>query len=74
MVGIFAPAGTPKPLIERMGKEMAACLREDRIAKQLTETQQVTLTLGGPDVLRNFVAEQMQIWGKVVKDNNIKAD
>ena len=72
--GIFAPAGTPKPIIERMSKEMAACLREERLAKQLTETQQVTLTLGGPEVLRTFVASQMLVWGKVVKDNNIKAD
>jgi tripartite-type tricarboxylate transporter receptor subunit TctC len=72
--GIFAPAGTPKPIIERFGKEMTACLREERLAKQLTETQQVTLTLGGPQVLRDFVASQMKVWGKVVKDNNIKAD
>jgi tripartite-type tricarboxylate transporter receptor subunit TctC len=72
--GIFAPAGTPKPIIERFGNEMAACLREERVAKQLTETQQVSLTLGGPEVLRQFVANQMKVWGKVVKDNNIKAD
>ncbi len=72
--GIFAPAGTPKPIIERFGNEMAACLRDDRISKQLTETQQVTLTLGGPEVERAFVANQMKVWSKVVKDNNIKAD
>jgi tripartite-type tricarboxylate transporter receptor subunit TctC len=72
--GIFAPAGTPKPTIERFGNEMAACLREERLAKQLTETQQVSLTLGGPQVLREFVASQMKVLGKVVKDNNIKAD
>jgi tripartite-type tricarboxylate transporter receptor subunit TctC len=72
--GIFAPAGTPKPAVERMGAEMAACLREEKIAKQLVETQQVSLTLGGPGVLRKFVAGQMEVWGKVVKDNNIKAD
>jgi tripartite-type tricarboxylate transporter receptor subunit TctC len=72
--GIFAPAGTPKPIIERFGSEMAACLREERIAKQLTETQQVSLTLGGPQVLREFVASQMQAWGKVVKDHDIKGD
>ncbi len=71
---VFAPAGTPKPAIERMGKEMIASLREDRIAKQLIETQQVTLTLGGPEVLRSFVASQMKVWGKVVKDNDIKGD
>jgi tripartite-type tricarboxylate transporter receptor subunit TctC len=72
--GIFAPAHTPKPIIERFGSEMTACLREERIAKQLIETQQVTLTLGGPQVLREFVASQMRVWGKVVKDHNIKSD
>lgn len=72
--GIFAPAGTPKPIIEKFGNAMAASLRDERIAKQLIETQQVTMTLGGPDVLRSFVAAQMKVWGKVVKDNNIKAD
>jgi len=72
--GIFAPAGTPKLIIERFSNEMAATLREERIAKQLIETQQVSLTLGGPEIQRKFVANQMQVWGKVVKDNNIKAD
>ena len=48
--------------------------REERIAKQLVETQQVTLALGGPEAMRAFVSSQMQTWGKVVKDNNIKAD
>jgi tripartite-type tricarboxylate transporter receptor subunit TctC len=72
--GIFAPAGTPKPVIERFGSEMAASLREERISKQLIETQQVSLTLGGPQVLREFVAGQMRVWGKVVKDHDIKGD
>lgn len=72
--GIFAPAGTPKPIIERFGNEMAAALREDRVAKQLIETQQVSLLLGGPEVGRRFLEDQMRVWGKVVKDNNIKAD
>jgi tripartite-type tricarboxylate transporter receptor subunit TctC len=72
--GIFAPAGTPKPIIERFGSEMAATLREERIAKQLVETQQVSLTLGGSEIQRAFLRSQMQTWGKVVKDNSIKAD
>ncbi len=72
--GIFAPAGTPKPIIERFGSEMAACLRDERVSKQLIETQQVSLVLGGPQVLREFVASQMRVWGKVVKDNDIKGD
>jgi tripartite-type tricarboxylate transporter receptor subunit TctC len=71
--GIFAPAGTPPAIIDKFGKAMADTLREERITTQLVESQQVTLILGGPSVERGFVAQQMKQWGKVAKDNNIKA-
>jgi tripartite-type tricarboxylate transporter receptor subunit TctC len=72
--GFFAPAGTPRPLVDRFGAEVAAVLREERIAKQLTETQQVRFVLGGPEQLGQFVSEQMQTWGTVVRENGITAD
>jgi tripartite-type tricarboxylate transporter receptor subunit TctC len=72
--GVFAPAGTPKAMIDKFGGELAACLREERVSKQLIETQQVDLRLAGPDELRKFLADQMRVWGKVVRDNNIKGD
>ncbi|MEA2946612.1 MAG: hypothetical protein QOI40_1942, partial [Alphaproteobacteria bacterium] len=50
------------------------CLREPRVAKQLTETQQIALTLTGPEDLRKFVGEQMRVWGAVVRENDIKGD
>ena len=72
--GIYAPAGTPKPVIDRMSSEMAACFREERVSKQLIETQQVSLLLAGPAEQRKFLADQMKTWGDVVRANNIKAD
>jgi tripartite-type tricarboxylate transporter receptor subunit TctC len=72
--GVFAPAGTPKPIIERFGAELAACLREERVARQLTETQQINLILGGPEEQRRFLSEQMRVWGAVVRENNIRGD
>ena len=72
--GVFAPAGTPKAIIDRFGTELTACLREARVAKQLTETQQVSLMLGGPEDLRKFLGEQMRVWGAVAREHNIKAD
>jgi tripartite-type tricarboxylate transporter receptor subunit TctC len=72
--GVFAPTGTPKPMIDKFGAEMAACLREERVSKQLIETQQVDLRLAGPADLRKFLSEQIATWGKVVRDNNIKGE
>jgi tripartite-type tricarboxylate transporter receptor subunit TctC len=72
--GVFTPAGTPKPIVERFVTEMTACLREERVAKQLTETQQISLILGGPEEQRKFLLDQMRVWGAVVRENNIKGD
>jgi tripartite-type tricarboxylate transporter receptor subunit TctC len=72
--GAFAPAGTPRPLVERFGAALAETLREERIARQLTETQQMNLLLAGPEDLRRYSAEQARIWGAVIRENNIKGD
>jgi tripartite-type tricarboxylate transporter receptor subunit TctC len=72
--GVFAPAGTPKPTIARFGNEFAAILREPRIAKQLTESQQVSLILGGPEALATFLREQMRTWGVIAREFDIKGD
>jgi tripartite-type tricarboxylate transporter receptor subunit TctC len=72
--GVFAPAGTPKAMIERFGADLILSLRDERVLKQVAETQQVALRLGGPEELRKFLAEQMRIWGPVARENNIKGE
>jgi tripartite-type tricarboxylate transporter receptor subunit TctC len=72
--GVFGPAGTPKPIIERFGAAMAASLREERAARQLTDSQQMNLVFAGPEELRKFASDQARIWGAVVRENNIKGD
>src|SRR4051794_4798103 len=72
--GVFAPAGTPKTITDRFRSELVAALKDERIAKQLTETQQVDLRLGGPEELRKFFEDQVRIWGAVVRENNIRGD
>jgi tripartite-type tricarboxylate transporter receptor subunit TctC len=71
---VFAPAGTPKPLIARFGTALTESLREERPAKQLTESQQMSLVFAGPDELRKFASDQARIWGAVIRENNIKGD
>jgi tripartite-type tricarboxylate transporter receptor subunit TctC len=72
--GVFAPAGTPEAIVSRFADELAASLRDPRVAKQLNETQQVTFAQGGQEVLRKFVNEQMRLWGPVAREHNIQAD
>jgi tripartite-type tricarboxylate transporter receptor subunit TctC len=72
--GVFAPAGTPKAIVNRFGAEFAACLREPQVSKQLSETQQVSLALAGSEELREFLREQMRMWGAVAREHGIMAD
>jgi len=71
---VYAPAGTPPAMIERFRADLEATFREERVAKLLQETQQVTLLTAGPDRLTSFLATEMATWGQVVRDNAIKPD
>jgi tripartite-type tricarboxylate transporter receptor subunit TctC len=72
--GAYAPAKTPKQIIEQFRNALVASLREDKAARMLTESQQMSLLLTPPEALRKFELEQTRIWGAVVRENSIKGD
>lgn len=71
--GIFAPTGTPPDVIASMAKSVKEILSEPAIATQLRDTQQMSLLLADAKDFGIFFAKQVSTWGKVVRDNNIKA-
>jgi tripartite-type tricarboxylate transporter receptor subunit TctC len=72
--GVFTPAGTPKLIVERFHRELTASIREERVTKQLTENQLMTLVLSSPEELGRFSTAQGKLWGPVVKENDIKGE
>ncbi|WP_431283091.1 tripartite tricarboxylate transporter substrate binding protein [Humitalea sp. 24SJ18S-53] len=72
--GIFAPTGTPAPVVARFHAALLETFNEPRIRRVMEDTQQASLVLGTPDGLRVFLDEQIAIWGKVVRDNQVRAD
>jgi tripartite-type tricarboxylate transporter receptor subunit TctC len=72
--GLFAPARTPSDVIKRFGDAFAGSLRDEQIAKQLVETQQVAMALNGPNELSQFLAVQMNKWAVIVEKYGIKAE
>lgn len=72
--GMLTAAGTPKPIIDRMHAEMKKVLDLPDVKKSLSEAQGMELIALGPEATQKFIAGEMQRWGKVVKDNNIRAD
>ncbi|MEW6334985.1 MAG: tripartite tricarboxylate transporter substrate binding protein [Thermodesulfobacteriota bacterium] len=72
-LGLLAPAGTPKPVIEKIHKDLAAVLASDEGRKGL-ENQGVEVDLAGPAEFGKFIEAEIAKWGKVVKESNIKMD
>jgi tripartite-type tricarboxylate transporter receptor subunit TctC len=71
--GIFAPAGTPPDVVAAFAAASKETLSEPATATQLKETQHMTLLLQDGAAFKTFFDKQVATWGKVVKDNNIRA-
>ncbi len=72
--GIFAPAGTPKPIIDRFHAELVKAINLPDVKKTLTETLGMDLVVSSPEGQQKFLLDEMSRWGKVVRDNGIKPD
>lgn len=70
--GVFVPKGTPQPYIDKFVAALQETLEDEKVVKHLTEAQQMTILKGGPEELKAFFNEQVDTWGKVIKDNGIK--
>jgi tripartite-type tricarboxylate transporter receptor subunit TctC len=71
--GIFAPKGTPADVVNKMAKDVSEILSEPAMTSKLRETQMMTLILGDAAAFNAFFTKQLNFWGKVVRDNNIRA-
>jgi tripartite-type tricarboxylate transporter receptor subunit TctC len=72
--GIFAPAGTPKPILDKFHAELVKALGQPDLRKQLTETLGMDLASSSPEALQRFLVGEIDRWGNVVRSNNVHAD
>jgi tripartite-type tricarboxylate transporter receptor subunit TctC len=72
--GILAPARTPRPIIDKLVAELNKAIKLPDVNKILTETQGMDVVALGPEATQKFIVDNMARWGKVVKDNNIRAE
>ena len=70
---VLAPAKTPPEIIKRMNEEINKVMRMPDTAKRM-DAQGIDVVGGTPEAARVFIERQMDVWAKVVKDNNIQAD
>ena len=71
--GLFVPAGTPRAVIQRLQSDIAAVMATPAFRE---DAQSLGYELGGEgaDEFSAYIKSELQRWGQVIRDGNIKAE
>lgn len=70
---MFAPAGTPKPVITKLNAEVQRVFRLPEVAERL-KTLGLESVLSSPEELAAYQASEITKWTKVVKESGARAE
>ncbi len=70
-IGFVAPAGTPRPIIDKVQREIVRMYADPVIAEKL-EKSGISAATSTPEEFEAFVRKETERWGQVVKDSGIQ--
>ncbi len=71
--GMLAPAGTPRPIVDRMSAALAEIIKSDETRAKLDAMG--TFAVGStPQAFDAFITEETAKWGAVIKTAGVKLD
>ena len=73
-IGVLAPAGTPKDIIEQIAQATRTAVAEPSFQKLMVEAGIEPTLDSGPDKFRQSLAADVDLWGPVVKALALKID
>ena len=71
--GMQLPAGTPKPLVERMNRDIVRVLKEPEVVKKFRD-QGVEVIASTPAAFNQLLQSEVVKWTQVIRDANIKVE
>ena len=70
---VLAPAGTPKPIIDKLNRQINASLADAGFRKRVQDMG-VTPMGGTPEEVTSYMASESARWSDIVRTANIKMD
>jgi tripartite-type tricarboxylate transporter receptor subunit TctC len=71
--GLLAPAGTPRPILDRLNAAASRALRGD-VLKGRLQAEGAEAAPGSPEEFRDFIVAERTRWGDVVRRADLRAD
>jgi tripartite-type tricarboxylate transporter receptor subunit TctC len=72
-IGVFLPAGTPGPIVQRLNDVINRAMREPDV-KERIESFAFDIVGGPPQQTADYVRAEVKKWGRVVRETGAKAD
>ena len=72
--GLVAPAGTPRPLLERLNRAVRGALEDKEFGQKLVAIGLIPAAPSEPEELGRQVAYDLRLYREIVQSNNLKLD
>ena len=72
-VAAYAPAGTPRPIIERLQREIAATLADPAVIEKLVAQGQTPVG-STPEELSKVLVRETPIWAELIRQSGAKVE
>ena len=72
--GVYAPTGTPKPIVDRMHAEITKAVRAPDVTQKFIEQFNMEILTTSGEEFAAYQKSEQERWFKVIKDNDIKGD
>ena len=71
--GFLVPKGTPKPVVDKLSKDLIEALKQADIVQKMNELGS-TVVASRPDEFRQFISKQIEMWAEGVKISGATVD
>ena len=72
--GMFVPARTPKPVVDKLFAATTAVMKEPDMQELFTKRSVPLALSDSPAAFQAYVLSESRRWEKIIKDNNVKID
>jgi tripartite-type tricarboxylate transporter receptor subunit TctC len=72
--GVYAPTGTPRPIVDRMNAEVAKAVHSPDVTQKFVDQFNMEILTTSPEDFAAFQKVEQERWTNVIKDNDIKGD
>lgn len=71
--GLYAPTGTPQPIVDRMYAAIAKAVRDKDVTDKFVGQFDMEITLPSSADFAAYIKSEVEVWGQVIRENKITA-